>query len=245
MHTSAITRTEETPNKGFDKVFAFLREQFLAGAIQPGDRLSPERELCLRLGVSRPVLREALRALSMLGVVDILHGVGTVVRRPDTSVLDEFFTFALAQQPDMADDVLEARIAIECQAIRLACSRATLADLERLRAALEDVRRTINDETAGATSDYIFHEALVRAGHAPTLLCLYRAMAPLLHRTHQERRVLVRRYADIKRYVAEDHERIFEAVVARDEARADAILRKHFAIGDEYRHRAATSAVMP
>ncbi|MEA2727562.1 MAG: GntR family transcriptional regulator, transcriptional repressor for pyruvate dehydrogenase complex [Acetobacteraceae bacterium] len=133
MHTSAITRTEETPNKGFDKVFAFLREQFLAGAIQPGDRLSPERELCLRLGVSRPVLREALRALSMLGVVDILHGVGTVVRRPDTSVLDEFFTFALAQQPDMADDVLEARIAIECQAIRLACSRATLADLERLR----------------------------------------------------------------------------------------------------------------
>ncbi|MEA2727561.1 MAG: GntR family transcriptional regulator, transcriptional repressor for pyruvate dehydrogenase complex [Acetobacteraceae bacterium] len=85
----------------------------------------------------------------------------------------------------------------------------------------------------------------MRAGHAPTLLCLYRAMAPLLHRTHQERRVLVRRYADIKRYVAEDHERIFEAVVARDEARADAILRKHFAIGDEYRHRAATSAVMP
>jgi GntR family transcriptional repressor for pyruvate dehydrogenase complex len=236
LDNSAVTRPEETSSKGFDKVFAFLREQFLAGAIQPGDRLTPERELCLQLGVSRPALREALRALSMIGVVEILHGVGTIARRPDISVLGEFFAFALAQQPEMADDVLEARIAIECQAVRLACTRATIDDLERLRA-------TIDDEAAGAAADYEFHDALVRASHSPTLLCLYRAMAPLLHRSHRERRGLVRRYADIKTYVAQDHARVFEAVVARDEAGADAILRQHFAIGDEYRRRAAVAEV--
>lgn len=243
LDNSAVTRPEETSSKGFDKVFAFLREQFLAGAIQPGDRLTPERELCLQLGVSRPALREALRALSMIGVVEILHGVGTIARRPDISVLGEFFAFALAQQPEMADDVLEARIAIECQAVRLACTRATIDDLERLRAALETIRATIDDEAAGAAADYEFHDALVRASHSPTLLCLYRAMAPLLHRSHRERRRLVRRYADIKTYVAQDHARVFEAVVARDEAGADAILRQHFAIGDEYRRRAAVAEV--
>ncbi len=245
METSVITRSEETSNKGVDKVFAFLREQFLADAIQPGDRLTPERELCLQLGVSRPVLREALRALSMLGVVDILHGVGTIARRPNISVPGEFFAFALAQQTDMADDVLQARIAIECQAIRLPCVRATLADLERLRAALETVRTTIDDEAAGAVADYESHDALVRASHSPTLLCMYQALAPLLHRSHRERRSLVRRYADIKAYVTQDHARIFAAVVARDEARADATLRKHFAIGDEHRRRVVTAEATP
>jgi DNA-binding FadR family transcriptional regulator len=239
LKTSAITCPEETSSKGFDKVFAFLREQFLTGAIRPGDRLAPERELSLQLGVSRPVLREALRALSMIGVVEILHGIGTIVRCPDISVLGEFFAFAMAQQTEMADDVMEARFAIEFQAVRLACKRATLADLERLRAALEDIRATMDDEAAGAAADFAFHDALVRASHSPTLLCLYRAVTPLLHRSHRERRSLMRRYADLKVYVTQDHERVFEAVVAGNEAATEAILRKHFAIGDEYRRRAA------
>jgi GntR family transcriptional repressor for pyruvate dehydrogenase complex len=235
----AITGREETASNGFNKVFAFLREQFLVGAIQPGDRLTPERQLCLQLGVSRPVLRETLRALSMIGVVEILHGVGTIARRPDISVLSEFFAFALVQQTEMADDVMEARIAIEFQAVRLACTRATVADLERLRAALETIRTTIDDEVAGAAADYAFHDALVRASHSPTLLCLYRAVAPLLHRSLRERRSLMRRYPDLKDYVTRDHERVFEAVVDGNEVGTEAILRKHFAIGDEYRRRAA------
>ena len=241
LKTSTITCPEGTSTKGFDKVFAFLREQFLTGAIQPGDRLVPERELCLQLGVSRPVLREALRALSMIGVVEILHGVGTIVRCPDISVLGEFFAFAMVQQTEIADDVMEARFAIEFQAVRLACKRATLADLERLRAALENIRATIDDEAAGAAADFSFHDALVRASHSPTLLCLHRAVTPLLQHVHRERRSLMRRYPDLKTSVAQDHERIFEAVVAGNGSATEAILRKHFAIGDEYRRRAAVA----
>jgi GntR family transcriptional regulator, transcriptional repressor for pyruvate dehydrogenase complex len=241
----AITRPDETSSKGFDKVFAFLRDQLLNGSIRPGDCLIPERELAAQLKVSRPSLREALRALSMIGVVEILHGVGTIARCPDISVLGEFFAFALAQQTEMADDVMEARVAIEYQAAHLACARATLTDLERLRAALEDIRATIDDDAACAAADYAFHDALVRASHSPTLVCLYRAVAPLLHRSLRKRLGLMRRYADLKATVIQDHARVFEAVAARDEAGADAIMRKHFAIGDEYRRRAATSEAVP
>ena len=241
MQAPQVTRPNDLPDKGFDKVFAFLRDQFLAGAIRPGDRLTPERELCLRLGVSRPVLREALRALAMTGVVEILHGVGTIVRRPDVSVLGDFFAFALARQPEIVDDVMEARIAIECQAIRLACCRAALGDLERLRRALDHIQATIDDEIAGADADFAFHDALVRAGKSETLLCLHGAMAGLLRDSHRERRGLLHRYPGIKEYVAQDHVRIFDAVIARDPAHADAVLRHHFAIGDEYRRRAALS----
>ena len=56
--------------KGFEKVFAFLRERLLAGSLKPGDRLISERELATLLGVSRPIVREALRALTVLGIVE-------------------------------------------------------------------------------------------------------------------------------------------------------------------------------
>src|SRR4051812_2347025 len=112
--------------------------------------LLPERDLAVHIGVSRPVVREALRALTMLGIVEIRDRVGTVVRRPDMTVLNDFFTLALAQSADLVDDVMQARIAIECQAIRLSAERATVADLERLRAALDRIEPTIDDPEAGS-----------------------------------------------------------------------------------------------
>ena len=229
----------EAERKGFDRVFAYLRAQFLAGALKPGDRLASERELALRLAVSRPVLREALRALAMLGVVEIRHGVGTVVRRPDVSVLGEFFAFALAQHGHMADDVMEARVAIECQAIRLACQRASLSDIERLRAALDAVQATMDDQAAGAAADHAFHVALVRASKNETLFCLYEAMSEVLLRSFRQRRDLGQHFAEIKEHVAQDHARLFQAIIARDPDRADERLRQHLAIGDELRRRIA------
>ena len=126
--------------KGFEKVFAFLRDRLLAGSLKPGDRLVSERDLAIQLGVSRPLVREALRALTMLGIVEIRDRIGTIVTRPDVSVLNDFFTFALAQQADMPDDLMQARVAIECQAIRLACERADIADFERLQSSAGEDR---------------------------------------------------------------------------------------------------------
>lgn len=245
MNTNLVARPDESPLRGFDRVLAFLREQIFAGALRPGDRLMPERELSLQLGVSRPVVREALRALAMIGAVEILHGVGTIVRRPDASVLGEFFAFALVHRADMIDDVMQARIAIECQAIRLACERAGIADIERLQRALQRIHGTIDDPEAGAAADYDFHGALVRAAQSDTLLCLHQAMAEPLRRCHRERRDLIRRHGEIKEYVAQDHARIFDAVLAREPQAAEDVLRRHFAIGDEYRRRAALAAARP
>ncbi len=238
--TKRITRSPEVDATGFSKVFAFLRDQLLAGRLRSGDRLIPERDLAVQLGVSRPILREALRGLSMIGVVEIRSRVGTVVRQPDVSVLSDFFAFSLAQQGDLIDDVMQARIAIECQAIRLACSRATTVDFERLRAALRHVEATIDDPTQGAEADFEFHAALVRAARSETLTGLYAAMSTLLRRSHRDRRFLIDAEPAIKRYLLDDHRRVFDALVAADEEKADRVLRKHFSIGDTYRHDVAT-----
>jgi GntR family transcriptional regulator, transcriptional repressor for pyruvate dehydrogenase complex len=224
--------------KGYEKVFAFLRERLLAGSLKPGDRLISERELANLLGVSRPIVREALRALTVLGIVEIRDRIGTVVTRPDVSVLNDFFTFALAQQADMVDDVMQARVAIECQAIRLACERANIADFERLQRTLARIGETIDEADAGGMADFEFHRAVVISSHSETLAVLHNSMAGLLSYTHRTRRELVQAFPSMKTYLIDDHRRIFEAVVARDPERADATLRRHFAIGDEYRRRA-------
>ena len=238
----SITRPEsEAQGSGFGKVFSFLREQLLEGSIRNGDRLLPERELALQLGVSRPIVREALRGLSMMGVVEIRERVGTVVCQPDVSVLADVFAFSLAQVPDAIDDVMQARIALECQAIRLACQRATTADIERMREALDTIEATVNDPAGGGLADFDFHLAMVRASRSDTIVQLYGAMATLLTRSHRDRRKLVGggQNETIKRTVVEDHRRLLEAVIDGDEDRADQALRQHFRIGDELRRQKA------
>jgi DNA-binding FadR family transcriptional regulator len=174
----------------------------------------------------------------MLGIVEIRDRIGTIVTRPDVSVLNDFFTFALAQQADMLDDVMQARVAIECQAIRLACERADIADFERLQAALAKIADTIDEADAGGMADFEFHRSIVLASHSETLAVLHNSMKGLLTHSHRSRRELVQAFPSMKKYLIEDHRRVFEAVVARNPDRADAALRKHFEIGNEYRRRA-------
>jgi DNA-binding FadR family transcriptional regulator len=235
----AIVRSKTTNDTGFAKVFAFLRDRLLEGSIRSGDRLVPERDLAAQLGVSRPIVREALRALSMMGAVEIQSRVGTIVRQPDVSVLGDFFAYSLAQQTGVIEDVMQARIAIECQAVRLACHRATTVDFESLGHALERIEATIDDPMKGSLADHEFHAALVRAAKSDTLASLYTAMASILLRSHRDRRATVGTDAGIKEYLIADHRRIFDAVVAHDEDVADRLLRRHFSIGDKHRHNAA------
>jgi len=234
-----ITRLRESSGKGFEKVFTFLRERLLDGSLRPGDRLIPERDLAAQLGVSRPILREALRALTVLGVVEIRDRVGTIVRRPDPSVLNDFFTFAFAQQSDVIDDVMQARIAIECQAVRLAAERATVSDFEKLQQALARIVDTIDDPDGGSAADFDFHRTVVNAGKSETLIVLHNSLSGILMRSHRSRRKLLQVFDSMKTYLIEDHRRIFDAIVGRDPEHAERILREHFAIGDDFRRRAA------
>lgn len=234
--------TSEQPS-GYDRVVSFLQEQLLSGELKTGDILLPERELAVRLGVSRPVLREALRALSMIGAVEIRHGIGTVVKRPDVSTLGDFFTFVLAQQADVIDDIMEARVAIEHHAIRLACDRATQTDLERIAQCLTQIVETIHDPNAGGQADFNFHESIVRAARSPTLINLYSSISTLMMRSHLDRREQIASVEGFESFLVDHHRLIYQAIVAREPAKADDLLRRHFEIGGEFRRRAADAQI--
>jgi DNA-binding FadR family transcriptional regulator len=220
---------------GAQRVFAALRERLLAGELKSGDRLPAERELALSLGISRPILREALRSLAMLGFLEIRHGSGAYVRNPDITTLGDFLTFCMAQQPDVLDDVIQARIAIECQAIRLACEQASEADLNRTAASLTSLMETLDDPVLGGKADYEFHLGIVKASRSAALLTLYRAISPLLMQSHVQRRRITA--PGIRNYLVDAHREVFLSIVDRKPDEAEARLREHFTIGDEYRRK--------
>ena len=227
---------------GAERVFAFFREQLLSGRLKAGDRLLGERELALKLGIGRPLLREAMRSLAMLGLLDIRHGKGAYVGKADISVLADFFTFCLAQEQNILDDVLQARIAIECQAIRLACERANESDIARIGKRLTALMETLDDPEAGGEADFRFHQAIVAASHSKALVTLYRAISDLLLQSHVERRRTTHAAHGIIDDLVEAHRQVFLSIVERDGNAADQRLREHFAIGDELRRKSLIAA---
>lgn len=225
-----------------ERVVSYLRDQLLSGALKVGDRLPPERELAQRLNVGRPLLREVMRSMAMLGVLRTRQGSGTYVSRADFRVLTDFFTFFLSQAPDTLSDIMQARIAIECQAIRLACERAEDLDLARIQQWLEALMVTLDDPEAGGHADFMFHQAIVSASHSRSLTTLYDALSTLLKESHVERRRTTYKSAEIVGDLVEAHREVFLAIVGKDPDAADRRLREHFAIGDELRRKSLIQA---
>ena len=234
---SVAKQDEASSGSGYERVFAYLRQEMIDGSLKGGDLLRPERQLCELLGVSRPVLREALRALSVVGVIEIRHGVGSRITVPDMSILGDIFSFALAHKRCAVDDIMEARIAIECHAVRLGVNHAGPSDLEALRSCCDKIEQTIDDPITGAQADYEFHMALVAASRSETLTSLYVAVADLIYRSHVERRVLVAADANTKREVIDDHYTLLRTLSEGDPDRAEAAVRQHFEIGRAIRTR--------
>jgi DNA-binding FadR family transcriptional regulator len=234
-----IVQQDDTNQDGYDRVLSFLRDQLVTGRLKTGDRLLPERDLASALGVSRPVIREALTALSTLGAVEIRRGYGTVVREPNFTALADYFSLVLAQQAGAVDDVMQARIAIERQAIRLACSRALAPDLERLSQALQAIKETIADPVRGGEADFHFHTMIVEASHSPALSSVYAAVAKLLQESHMERRQVIANVPDVDAYLIGHHEAILVAIRRKNPSEADALLTEHFEIGANLREDAS------
>lgn len=243
MTTGNPIRRASQEASAHGRVVAFLRDQLLSGELKAGDLLLPERELAAHLNVSRPVLREALRALAMVGAVEIRHGVGTVVKRPDVTALGDVFSFMLAHQSDVIGDIMEARKAIEHHAVRLACQRATEQDFSRLTDALSEIIETIHDPQAGGLADFRFHEAIVQASHSPTLVTIYASIAQLMMRSHLDRREKIIQVEGIEEFLVDHHRLILDALVARDRIKADELLDKHFEIGADFRRRASLRVI--
>lgn len=147
--------------KTFLRVVAQLREAIERGDYAPGEMLPSERQLCLQMDVSRPVMREAMSSLQVLGIIRTRAGLGSFVN--DTAPDSGGWSLPV---DGSAADVIEARQIMEPAGARLAATRLTAERTEAMGLLLEEMREAVRDAAAGARFEELdlrFHQAVADA----------------------------------------------------------------------------------
>jgi GntR family transcriptional repressor for pyruvate dehydrogenase complex len=219
-----------------DQVAAQLQALVIDSAIKPGEKLPSERELCELLGVSRTVVREAVRSLVVKGLLEVRRGGGTVVRAPDTALVSEMMTLMLRTGGnDVAFvHVQEVRRLLEIETAGLAAERRDDDDLLRIEAQLRTMVEHEDAPERWATADVAFHAAIAMAAHNPLYPVLLGSIAEML----MEVRLTGIRLPDTPKNAYVHHRAIYERIAAADRLGARKAMQDHLRESEETYQRA-------
>jgi GntR family transcriptional repressor for pyruvate dehydrogenase complex len=194
------------------EAIATIKRMIVRGDLQAGQRLPAERELAAQLGVSRPSLREAIRALIALNILESRHGEGTFVSSLEPDLLAEPIDFVLQVDNGGIAALFEARRVLEAGIAALAAERATDLELAELEDFAKRGRTKLDDPDAFIEHDVEFHDRIRRAARSPVLASMLGSVSTLSletrRRTAQSQAVRARSQAD--------HVRMMKTLKVRD-----------------------------
>ena len=223
-------RSAEAPDRITGRILAFIA----ANSFAAGDRMPSEREFAERFGASRTAVREALARLQAMRVVE---------RRPNSGIylgkLDADSSFeSLVLHSDLGLPVkhakilqsMEVRHLLELQAVQLACQRRSVADVETMRAILDEQDSRVKRGLNIADQDKAFHMAIIAATQNDVFVQIVNAF----YRLSSARRKLY--FSDPSRAgrSLSQHKKIFRAIEAQDVARGMALMNHHIGDAESY-----------
>ncbi|MCO6004212.1 FadR family transcriptional regulator [Actinoallomurus purpureus] len=202
-----------------------LELDLLSTGPPPGTKLEPERRLAERFGVSRPMVREALRALEALGMIEVLPGRGAFVR--DVRLADAvrpLDTFVRRRKPTPRD-LVQARRTLESETASLAAANADEDDLALMESALQRFDAA-TDLVSRARADVAFHAAVARASHNPVIETMFASITTLVFEQ------MLRSLGDpsVSREGIPYHHEVLDAIRARDPQAARAAMEGHLLV---------------
>src|SRR5882762_3858585 len=146
-----------------DEIVEQIIDLISRGILRPGERMPSEKQLCQQFGVGRTSVREALRSLSVLGILQPHAGEGTYVSEDNRRYLERTLQWSLLLDRKMVDDLIETRLTLESETAFLAAQRAGHDDLHEIEAAIEGMEQSANQPDSYLGFDLRFHVAIARA----------------------------------------------------------------------------------
>ncbi|CUH40230.1 L-lactate utilization operon repressor [Jannaschia seosinensis] len=207
------------------RILKSLTAYIQAAELKAGDRLPTERALAAQLGVGRSTVREALQTWQAMGLVQIRKGSGTYLAQ-DIRATSLHVPVTINLEREAVLNSLELRRAIETDAARLAARRGRAEDVERIRAALEEMEAAYAAHGFAIRQDRTFHEAMFTASGNPLYLQIFQQIITRISDAFngsRENPFVTEPYADESQ---PDHRRLYEAVAEGDEAGAVAAVMR-------------------
>jgi GntR family transcriptional regulator, transcriptional repressor for pyruvate dehydrogenase complex len=199
-----------------------LKEYILGERLTPGTELPPESEMVREMGISKFSLREALRVLEVIGLIEISQGRRTRVASHSISPLVSLFEIALKRSTVSNALLIEARKSIEGHIARFAAMRADTEDIKTMRETIAAIDLHRDELETCVSKDLEFHSALVSASKNEVFAIM---LAPIMELLREQRREQIKvRGVDV---VIELHSMILEAVIERDPEKAERYMALH------------------
>ena len=196
-----------------EKIIAQIFDALLAGELKPGDRLPPERELAEQFGVSRTVIRDAVKTLAGRGILHVKHGAGIFVTTSEENAIERLGALSdiLPLQGVRLRDLFEIRKVLEAEGAEWAARRRNDYHLKRLRGILEDAYRNSENVEVLSERDAQFHVAIAEASQNLVLVRVMLILLDLLAHSRRESLSIPGR----AKLSLKDYERIVEEIEAQ------------------------------
>lgn len=210
-----------------DQAYEQIRDLIFRGQLKPGEQIPPERDLAQALGVSRPTVREAIKQLVTMGLLEHRQGQGTFVRSiREQRELNPLAAMIEGHSPTL-EELLEVRMGLEGQAVSLAAQRATPEDLQVLEKALNQMLEENRAGRLGIEADVSFHMTIAYATKNTVQVHIMKTFYDLLHYGIKEN--LHYLYEDPANLIiiGQQHTEIFQGIKAHDPDAAYAAMKRH------------------
>ena len=222
--------TKEASPRYYEMVINDIKSMIQRGELRQGQKVPSERELAEKFNVSRVPVREALKILEYMGILDSTQGDGTYVKNYTVEDLIGKLDFAVTATSDTIMDLLELRIDLECFAAYHAALRRTDDDIAQMQKSISDMRQArasavLNEETVNQlrSLSHAFHRCMVRAAHNAVLTSVYDSLYELLD--------ISRQFTIGTSGISGDsmlaHEAIFSRIIQQDADSARSYMEEH------------------
>lgn len=205
-----------------ENIIEQIKEQLLSGKLKAGDQLPPERVLAETLSVGRSSVREAIRALQYMGILEVRCGEGTFLSE-NISLLSDHFKVSYLLKRFSVMELIEARKTIEGEMVFLATVRSSLEDREMLEQLLQKMETVSDNVEEFLKTDFEFHRKIAEMSQNSVLTEMLNAMREL---TLEENLDVVKKPGQIRNALSY-HKRILAAILACDADGAREIMLEH------------------
>lgn len=210
-----------------ERIVHQIKKAILDGAMMPGDRLPPERELVKRFKASRISVREALKGLETSGLLTIKPGSGVFVAEATSKPLSESLSSILRIQKASLNELTEARMIFEPPIAKLAAEKITAEDLTKLEMNIVETSKLIQSHAPTPAQNIEFHSLIAEATHNAVITLAMKTLLDVVKEMTLEMTEGFKKRAEISSHAVDYHQKILKALRERDAQKVYDLMLKH------------------